>query len=192
MSKNLDQIDLLYLMSKIKSMLYPVGTIYMTTENINPAEMFGGTWVAWGSGRVPVGVDTSQTEFNTVEKTGGHKATEQHTHVQNSHTHSQNSHSHGDNFSVATGGAHTHNVKWRDGAASGSLYFLRRDDPSDSYNGTNAAAMSGGSHSHTLNGSVSSATATNNSTTATNQDFGTGNAGNLQPFITCYMWKRTA
>lgn len=35
--------------------------------------MSAGTWVAWGAGRVPVGVDTAQTEFNTVEKTGGEK-----------------------------------------------------------------------------------------------------------------------
>lgn len=36
-------------------------------------DIYGGTWVAWGVGRVSVGVDTGQTEFNTVEKTGGAK-----------------------------------------------------------------------------------------------------------------------
>lgn len=33
-------------------------------------------------GRVPVGLDTSQTEFNTMGKTGGHKLLQAHTHVQ--------------------------------------------------------------------------------------------------------------
>ena len=51
--------------------LYPVGSIYMSTSNTNPANFLGGTWVAWGSGRVPVGINTSDGNFNTVEKTGG-------------------------------------------------------------------------------------------------------------------------
>lgn len=60
--------------------IYPVGCIYMTTVSTNPNSIFGfGTWVAWGSGRVPVGVNASDSNFSTVEKTGGeatHKLTE--------------------------------------------------------------------------------------------------------------------
>ena len=51
--------------------LYPVGSIYMSTSSTNPSSLFGGTWVAWGSGRVPVGINTGDGNFNTVEKTGG-------------------------------------------------------------------------------------------------------------------------
>lgn len=50
---------------------YPVGSIYMSVNNINPSTFMGGEWTQWGSGRVPVGVDTSEGRFNTVEKTGG-------------------------------------------------------------------------------------------------------------------------
>ena len=39
----------------------------------NPGNLFGGTWVAWGSGRVPVGVNTSDSDFSSPEKTGGSK-----------------------------------------------------------------------------------------------------------------------
>ena len=53
---------------------HPVGSLYFSTDSTNPSQLFGGTWVIWGAGRVPVGVDTSQTEFNTVEKTGGNKS----------------------------------------------------------------------------------------------------------------------
>ncbi len=55
--------------------VYPVGSVYFNaTNNTNPATLLGfGTWVAWGTGRVPVGVDTGQSEFNTQEKTGGAK-----------------------------------------------------------------------------------------------------------------------
>lgn len=60
--------------SIIGKALYPVGSIYMSTANVNPSTFITGTtWVAWGSGKVPVGVDTSDTSFNTVEKTGGEK-----------------------------------------------------------------------------------------------------------------------
>lgn len=59
--------------SQIINIVYPVGSIYMSVNNTNPSTFIGGTWVAWGSGKVPVGVDTGQTEFNSVEKTGGAK-----------------------------------------------------------------------------------------------------------------------
>lgn len=62
------------IVSSVGKALYPVGAIYMSTANVNPSTFITGTtWVAWGSGRVPVGVDTSDTSFNTVEKTGGEK-----------------------------------------------------------------------------------------------------------------------
>ena len=56
--------------------VYPVGSIYITVTEDTVAKVqakFGGTWVSFGSGRTLVGVDTSQDEFNTVEKTGGEK-----------------------------------------------------------------------------------------------------------------------
>ena len=55
------------------NLVYPVGSIYMSVANVSPTTFIGGTWAVWGKGRVPVAVDTGQTEFNTVEKTGGAK-----------------------------------------------------------------------------------------------------------------------
>ena len=54
---------------------YPVGSIYMNAAvATNPATLLGfGTWVAFGAGKVPVGIDASDTDFNTVEETGGTK-----------------------------------------------------------------------------------------------------------------------
>ena len=59
--------------NSIASKLFPVGSIYTSVNNTNPSSFLGGTWVAFGQGRTLVGVDTSQSEFNTVQKTGGAK-----------------------------------------------------------------------------------------------------------------------
>jgi hypothetical protein len=56
------------------NLIYPVGSIYLSVVSTNPGTWLPGTtWALWGSGRVPVGVDTYQTEFNAVEKAGGAK-----------------------------------------------------------------------------------------------------------------------
>lgn len=52
---------------------YPVGSVYTSVNNVNPSTLFGGTWERFAAGRTLVGVDTGQTEFNTVKKTGGAK-----------------------------------------------------------------------------------------------------------------------
>ena len=110
LSKKIDTLE-----EEVDSMLlkfYPIGSIYMSTSNVNPSTIFGGTWESWGSGRVPVGIDTSQTEFNTVEKAGGEKThtltvdeipSHTHTFTGGSHTHTLNSHTH-------TIPAHTHSL----------------------------------------------------------------------------------
>lgn len=53
--------------------IYPVGCIYTTVTAGNPSALFGGTWVAFGAGKVLVGVNSSETEFTPVEHTGGVK-----------------------------------------------------------------------------------------------------------------------
>jgi hypothetical protein len=61
--------------SETLALVYPVGSIYTTIIPTNPATVFGfGTWAAFSTGRVLVGYDVSQAEFNTVEATGGEKA----------------------------------------------------------------------------------------------------------------------
>lgn len=60
--------------AEVNAHAYPVGSIYTSISSTNPATLLGvGTWVAFGAGRTLVGFDSTQTEFDTVEETGGSK-----------------------------------------------------------------------------------------------------------------------
>ena len=59
---------------EIIDVIYPVGSLYISTLSTNPATILGiGTWGAFGVGRVLVGIDPTDTDFDTVEETGGAK-----------------------------------------------------------------------------------------------------------------------
>ncbi len=71
----------------IKLAIYPVGAIYISVVSTSPATLFGGTWVAFGAGKVLVGINAAETEFDTVEETGGAKTHTLTTTEIPSHTH---------------------------------------------------------------------------------------------------------
>lgn len=53
---------------------FAVGGIYISTDSTNPATSLGyGTWEAYATGRVLIGIDPGQAEFDTVGETGGAK-----------------------------------------------------------------------------------------------------------------------
>ena len=87
------------------SSLYPVGSIYMNASNgTNPATLIGfGTWVAFGAGRVPVGINSGDTDFDTAEETGGAKTHTLTVDEMPAHTHSvPNSGSQNNSFDSGT------------------------------------------------------------------------------------------
>lgn len=141
--------------SELLSKIYPVGSIYMsatlsTVAQVNAA--LGGTWVAWGAGRVPVGVDTTQTEFDVVEETGGEKT---HTLVKSELPKIEGTLPH---------------TAYGETKISGAFSFT-----------SGSVSSYEGAHSDTSNNRIYKLSFGNN--TAHN---------NLQPYITCYMYKRTA
>lgn len=70
----LDQNTQQILAQFINIQAFPINSIYTTIDPTNPATVFGyGTWTSFATGRTLVGVDAGQTEFNTVQKTGGEK-----------------------------------------------------------------------------------------------------------------------
>lgn len=50
---------------------HPVGSIYISMTSSNPSNTYGGTWTQIAQGRTLVGVDTTDSRFNTADKTGG-------------------------------------------------------------------------------------------------------------------------
>ena len=69
--------------------VYPVGSIYINAAvATNPATLLGfGTWAAFGAGRVMVGIDSTDTDFDAAEETGGAKTVTLTTSQIPSHTH---------------------------------------------------------------------------------------------------------
>lgn len=60
--------------TEILNMVYPVGSVYMSTSSANPSTFIGGTWQRYAQGRTIVGVSENETEFNYAGKAGGEKA----------------------------------------------------------------------------------------------------------------------
>jgi hypothetical protein len=143
---------------------YPVGSIYMNaTTSQNPSMLFGfGTWTAFGAGRMPVGFNAADSLFDTVEETGGSKDA-----IVVSHTHTATS--------SVTDPSHTHSTQMYVGGVTGTVL------PATS-------TEYGTSGISTTNSSTTGITVT--TTNATTGSSGTN--ANLPPYITVYMWKRTA
>lgn len=127
---------------------HPVGSLYFTTIPTNPSTVLGvGTWVAWGQGRVAVGLDPNDIDFNTVEEVGGVKDV---------------------TLTTAQMPAHRHTLEESFVNDTGTgVTSMQRADVASSNSGTNTGGNttnSGSSQPHE----------------------------NMPPYITCYMWKRTA
>jgi hypothetical protein len=155
--------------------LHPVGSIYINaTNNTNPATLFGfGTWTAFGAGRVPVGFNASNPLFDTAEETGGSADA-----IVVSHTHTGSTGSAGS----ASGTLVTGVGDFGDFQGASGVFSLSGSQPSRSQGaaGTGSfttATMSIPDHTHSL---------------SINSTGSSGTNANYQPYITVYMWKRTA
>ena len=191
---------------------YPVGSIYMSLNPTNPAELFGGEWTPLDEGRVLIGANASYP----VNSKGGEAR----------HTLSTSeipSHSHDGSLSGYTGygGTHSHTrgtmeitgeipLVLTDKARtaienapnpnlSGAVSFVSRLNGTSGLTGASAdtfengvyfRASSGwsgetsdsGYHRHSLSGT----------SITTSTAGGGGSHNNMQPYLAVYMWYRTA
>ena len=82
-------------LSSLWDQIYPVGSIYITANATNPSVLFGGTWEQL-KGKFLVGVDSSDTDFETSGKTGGEKTHTLTVDEMPSHTHDMDDAVYGD------------------------------------------------------------------------------------------------
>jgi hypothetical protein len=163
----------------VKSALFPVGAIYTAIVSTNPGTLLGfGTWSAFGAGRVMVGFDSGNALFDTAEETGGNAdaITVSHTHTATS-TVTDAGHSHGLMGSSSTGTTR--------GLVEGTNRNVQGGDGTPSRGYVQTASTGGENLVETKTTGVTVAT-TNSSTGSS------GTNANYQPYITVYMWKRTA
>lgn len=166
---------------------YPIGSIYMSVNSTSPAELFGGTWEALDQGRVLIGAGTTYPAGSE----GGEATHTLTTDEMPSHTHSG---------SIASAGDHTHTrgsldatgsfiAVYRGNSASGVFsasngsYHTKNGTDSDgqlitlNLSGMSGSTSSSGSHTHSMSLNTT----------------GSGAAHNImQPYLSVYMWKRTA
>ena len=143
--------------------IYPVGSIYMNVNNTNPSLLFGGTWEQI-KGKFLVGVDSSDTDFNTSEKTGG---TKNHSHI------------YGVQYNGFYGTLYTEDKRLI------RLYNGEKDTFVESYNTQKSSSEAGNNGAQESRGSTFNPTIYETKTPTTK-------TSNLPPYMTVYMWKRTA
>lgn len=149
------------------SAAYPVGSIYINAgSSSNPNVLLGfGTWTAFGAGRVLVGLNSSDTLFDTLEETGGSKDA-----IAVTHSHTATS--------TVTDSGHAHDIT--DGEVN------TRTNPYFNWTGTGGASVG------TTGAGTNSATTGITVATTIADGGSSGTNANVQPFIVVNMWKRTA
>ena len=174
--------------------IYPVGSIYMSVNAVDPAKLFGGTWeriqeqflLAAGSTHEAGATGGSLTKSITVENLPAHShGLNGHTHSWSGTTNSAGTHSHtmyyNDSGATGQGGGFPHNTgNTTAGNGDTLIQNLWWDGIRDPF------ISSTGAHRHSVSGTTGG-----NSGNTTN----TGGGAALDitpPYLAVYIWKRTA
>ena len=154
-------------------LIYPVGHILTTVKANNPgdADYFAsgisfGIWAAYGAGKVMVGLDGTDTDFDAIKETGGSK------------THTLT------DAEIANHRHHVFNVNVNGSSTPNKTTFAVRGKTTAGDSNYEILAQSGDATVGMSSNMVGSSTG----------DLITANQphNNLQPYITTYFWERTA
>ena len=96
-------------LSTLLSLVFPIGSTYITQTDTNPSTILGfGTWERL-KGKVVVGLDEDDADFNQINKTGGSKYIQEHYHKD----------------SIATNGHETLETVGYNGSQKTAQYYVR-------------------------------------------------------------------
>lgn len=171
----------------IFELIYPVGAIYMSTNNISPQVLFGGTWEQIQN-RFLLAAGSSYSAGSTGGSADA--SLPAHTHTVSGTAASNGAHTHSVSGTAASNGAHTHGMGniWSDGSGSSSAYTMSSNRKLKTRN-----TGSSGAHTHTVSGTAASNGAHTHTVSGTAASNGVSATGkNMPPYLTVYMWKRTA
>lgn len=177
----LEETGLTYFWNKIQNLFikkdnivdsfFPIGSIYCTINNISPSTFLGGTWTLCCQGETIIGVDESDEDFATSNLSGGEK-----THILAMNE--MPSHNHGSiSLWGAVGNIAVQQKSWE--LSTSGICSLRNYNPE-------VRGYAPKTHNNGYDG-------VNINATHTHSTVGSGIAhNNLQPYIVCYIWTRTA
>lgn len=153
---------------------WPIGSVFISVVSTNPNTLLGfGTWAAFAAGRVLVGLDSGDVNFDAVEETGGAKtvASSVQTFAGNASTDVVN---------------HVHTLATGTGASGNFSQVIGTVDTSSGGTGATPTQTALGTRSgNPVAGGVASYTPTGTNTPGAATSV-------VQPYIVVYMWKRTA
>jgi microcystin-dependent protein len=158
-----------------KQEAFPVGSGFITFVDTDPSELLGyGVWEQVGKGRVLVGKDPEQAEFDEIGKEGGEKEHDLTVSEMPAHPHTQVNHTH----TVGFNNVDTTILGKNNSTAGSSGRFMK-----SSTTGSNADVSA--------NGEIQSFILSD-ATPAISSAGGGLPHNNLQPFLVAMIWKRTA
>ena len=158
----------------IPAVSFPIGFIYISMANTNPADLFGGKWQALDEGRVLIGA-------NSKYIAGSKGGEEKHTLTSSELA----SHSHSSSLSTSSAGGHKHLLGDGEHAETmpppwGYIYKSNGFGVALEYDFDNSYPKTSteGSHYH-------------DSGTTTSSAGGSSYHNNMQPYLAVYMWQKT-
>jgi hypothetical protein len=203
-----DVADFISIKSNVDA--YPVGSVWIGVVGTNPATLLGyGTWSAIGAGRVLVGQDTGDVDFDTLEETGGAKTVASvgtvaapvfsgaalGTHSHGVGTYAADAHA---GTAVGDHAAHTHSFTQSSNATTPDLLTVNTAAAGVAASGTTGNPSATLTHSvtqpnaHTLSGSSAAVSAGTPAGTNSAPAYTGTPSSVVQPYLVVAAWKRTA